>query len=102
MVIAPDVKAFLDYVNGVISDDAFVREIDDEIQRVKLLEEERVAYMTSEMKIEEARELAREEGENKLAKLIACLLNNGKTDDVESAVKDIDKRQQLYLQYGIS
>ena len=60
--VAPDVKAFLDYVNGVISDDAFVREIDDEILRVKEIEQERVKYMTYEMKLEEERELAREEG----------------------------------------
>lgn len=60
--VTPDVKAFLDYVNGVINDDAFVREIDDEILRVKAIEEERVKYMTYEMKIEEERELAREEG----------------------------------------
>ena len=70
--------------------------------------------MTYAMKIEEERELAeakgreegrkegRKEGENKLARLIACLLSNGKADDVETVVKDIDKRQQLYLQYGIS
>ena len=62
----------------------------------------RVKYMTYEMKLEEERELAREEGENKLARLISCLLSNGKADDVETAVKDINKRQQLYLQYGIS
>ena len=100
--VTPDVKAFLDYVNGVISDDAFVREIDDEILRVKEIEEERVRYMTYEMKLEEEREIALKEGENKLAKLISCLLSNGKADDVEKAVKDIDKRQQLYVQYGIS
>ena len=100
--VTPDVKAFLDYVNGVINDDAFVREIDDEILRVKAIEEERVKYMTYEMKIEEERELAREEGKIELAKLISCLLSNGKADDVEKAVKDIDKRQQLYVQYGIS
>ena len=58
--VAPDVKAFLDYVNGVISDDAFVREIDDEIVRVKQIEKERVGYMTYAMKIEEERELAEE------------------------------------------
>ncbi len=60
--VAPDVKAFLDYVNGVISDDAFVREIDNEIVRVKAIEEERVCYMTYEMKLEEERELAEEKG----------------------------------------
>ena len=108
--VTPDVKAFLDYVNGIISEDAFVREIDDEILRVKEIEQERVKYMTYAMKIEEERELAeakgreegREEGENKLARLISCLLSSGKADDVETAVKDRDKRQQLYLQYGIS
>ena len=60
--VAPDVKAFLDYVNGVINDDAFVREIDDEIVRVKQIEQERVGYMTYAMKIEEERELAEEKG----------------------------------------
>ncbi|MBQ9365056.1 MAG: hypothetical protein IJT82_04685 [Schwartzia sp.] len=60
--VAPDVKAFLDYVNGVLSDDAFVREIDDEIIRVKQIEQERVGYMTYAMKIEEERELAEEKG----------------------------------------
>ena len=50
----------------------------------------------------EGREEGRKEGENKLAKLISCLLSSGKADDVELAVKDIDKRQQLYVQYGIS
>ena len=60
--VAPDVKAFLDYVNGIISDDAFVREIDDEIVRVKQIEQERVSYMTYAMKIEEERELAEEKG----------------------------------------
>ena len=44
------------------SDDAFVREIDDEIVRVKQIEQERVGYMTYAMKIEEERELAEEKG----------------------------------------
>lgn len=104
--VTPDVKAFLNYVNGVFSNDAFVREIEDEIVRIKELQEERVKYMTYEMKIEEEREIAEEkgraEGENKLARLISCLLSSGKAADVEMAVNDIKKRQQLYMQYGIS
>ncbi len=100
--VTPDVKAFLDYVNGVISDDAFVREIDDEILRVKGIEEERVRYMTYEMKLEEERELALKEGENKLAKLISCLLDRGNVEEAKQVATDVDKRQQLYLQYGIS
>ena len=104
--VTPDVKAFLDYVNGVFSNDTFVQEIEDEIVRVKEMQEERVKYMTYEMKIEEERELAEEKGvekgENKLARLISCLLSSGNADDVEIAVKDINRRQQLYTHYGIS
>ncbi len=33
--VTPDVKAFLDYVEGVLSEDEFVREIDQEIQSLK-------------------------------------------------------------------
>lgn len=75
--VAPDVKAFLDYVNGVISDDAFVREIDDEIIRVKQIEQERVGYMTYAMKIEEERELAEEKGreEGRIEKTVSVVIN---------------------------
>lgn len=71
--VAPDVKAFLDYVNGVMSNDAFVREIDDEIHRVKEFEEERVGYMTYAMKIEEERELAEEKG--RIEKTVSVVIN---------------------------
>ena len=54
--VPPDVKAFLDYINGIMSDDDFVREIDEEIQKAKLLEHEEVSYMTLEMKLEEMHE----------------------------------------------
>ena len=68
--------------------------------------ETKVEYMTLMMELKqqrrEGREEGRKEGENKLAKLISCLLSSGKADDVELAVKDIDKREQLYVQYGIS
>ena len=75
--VASDVKAFLDYVNGVISDDAFVREIDEEIVRVKQIEQERVGYMTYAMKIEEERELAEEKGrkEGRLDKTVSVVTN---------------------------
>ena len=115
--VAPDVKAFLDYVNGVISDDAFVREIDDEILRVKKLEEERVAYMTYEMKIEEERELAaakgreegreegrkegRKEGEGRLLKLFDFLMANGKQDEIKQATQNPESLPGLYSKYGI-
>ena len=75
--VAPDVKAFLDYVNGVLSDDAFVREIDDEILRVKQIEQERVSYMTYAIKLEEERAEGRAEGriEGRLEKTVSVVIN---------------------------
>ena len=46
-------QAFLGYVDGVLSSDALVREIDDEIRKVKTEEGERVEYMTFAMKMRE-------------------------------------------------
>ena len=41
----------MQYVDGVLTADRFVQEIDDEIQRVKMIKGEAVGYMTYEMKI---------------------------------------------------
>ena len=49
--VSDTLKAFLGYVNGVLSSDALVQEIDDEIQKVKTEEGERVEYMTFAMKM---------------------------------------------------
>lgn len=60
--VTPDVKAFLDYVDGIISNDEFVQEIDQEIRDVKTIERERRSYMTYEMKMREEHNIGREEG----------------------------------------
>ena len=60
--VTDDVKAFLDYVDGVISNDEFVKEIDDEIKEVKKIKQERVSYMTFAMKMMEERKEGRKEG----------------------------------------
>ena len=68
--VPENVKAFLHYVNGVLSQDVFVQEIEQEIKSVKEVEQERVSYMTFEMRLrdewkvgwKEGREEGREEG----------------------------------------
>ena len=60
--VAPDMKAFLEYVDGKMVEDAFVQEIDQEIRSIKAQEQERVSYMTYAMKIQEERDEARAEG----------------------------------------
>ena len=47
-------KAFLDYMKGLPSADDFVNEIDGFIKEIKVKEEERVSYVTYEMKMREA------------------------------------------------
>lgn len=49
--IDTSIKAFLQYVDGVLTADRFVQEIDEEIQRVKMIEGEAMGYMTYEIKI---------------------------------------------------
>jgi predicted transposase/invertase (TIGR01784 family) len=57
-----DVANFLSYMNGTPSNDEFVQEIATTIQQLKMNEEERMNYMTFEMKLNEEREEGREEG----------------------------------------
>ena len=101
-----DIDSFLAYVDGKAAEGKFTKDVASEVNKVKQHNETKVEYMTLMMELKqqrrEGREEGRKEGENKLAKLISCLLSSGKADDVELAVKDIDKREQLYVQYGIS
>ena len=60
--VTPDMKAFLEYVDGKTVEDDFVKEIDCEINNIKGQEAERVSYMTYAMKIQEERDEARAEG----------------------------------------
>ena len=60
--VSPDVKAFLDYMNGLPVADDFIREIDNCINETKTNHEERVSYMTYEMKMREAHDDGRSEG----------------------------------------
>lgn len=55
-------KAFLQYVDGIVTDNELVQEIEEEIRKVKLEEGERVNYMTFAMKMLEERKEGRREG----------------------------------------
>ena len=60
--ITDTIKAFLRYIDGVVTDNSLVQEIEEEIQKVKLEEGERVNYMTFAMKMMEERKEGRAEG----------------------------------------
>ena len=60
--ITDTIKAFLRYVDGVVTDNSLVQEIEEEIRKVKLEEGERVNYMTFAMMMMEERKEGRAEG----------------------------------------
>ena len=71
------IKAFLDYVNGIVCNDPLVRAIDEEIRRIKEENEERVSYMTFAMKMMEERKEGFKEGKAEgLAEGLASSIRN--------------------------
>lgn len=64
--IHPDIKAFLRYLDGKMPQGNFVKEIDQEVIRVKRHEETRREYMTLYMEMEELKEEIRKETEKKV------------------------------------
>ena len=63
--VSPQLKAFLDYVAGTISDDSYVQEVDLAVRRAKANRKWRHEYMTLEMKERIVRRQAYAEGEAK-------------------------------------
>lgn len=76
--VPEDIKNFLNYINGVLSDDPFVQELDDTIRELKEEEEEKVGYMTFKMKMEEKYQEGMKEGleKGKISMIQSMLKNN--------------------------
>ena len=80
--VEPDVEAFLKYVDGISSDNEFVREIDKEVKHVKNDEEWRKAYMMSVIYDAEIREEAKqEERQHGINAMIDLLSEMGQTPE---------------------
>ena len=82
------IRAFLQYVDGVMSTDRFVQEIDEEIQKVKRIEGEAVSYMTYEMKMKEERK----EGMREVLQILPLLGMN-------LSLEEIAKRTGCTIEY---
>lgn len=65
--VSTDIKAFLDYMKGLQSSNDFVNELDALVKEIKSKEEERVSYMTYEMKIREAHDDGKKDGRIEMA-----------------------------------
>ena len=88
--VTPEVKNFLDYVDGLPVQDGFVDELRDLIGKLKTDEREKGNYMTFQMKIDEERAEARAEG---LAEGIRAMVSNMKELSIDRAraVKQVMK-----------
>ena len=89
------IKAFLDYVNGIVCNDPLVRAIDEEIRRIKEENEERVSYMTFAMKMMEERKEGFKEGK---AEGLAEGLAEGKTEGLASSICNVMKNMSVSLE----
>ena len=78
--VVDDIKAFLDYMKGLPTADDFVKEIDSFIKEIKVKEEERVSYMTYEMKMREAHDDGKEE--NRVETALEMLKDNMSIDKI--------------------
>ena len=90
-----DIAAFLDYVNGQAAKGTFAKNIEKEVQKLKEHKETRWEYMTLMMEMKKQRM----EGENRFADLVAAMLQDGRSKDIELATKDIAYRNELYHEY---
>ncbi|MBR4695068.1 MAG: hypothetical protein IKO94_03210 [Selenomonadaceae bacterium] len=103
--VTPEVKNFLDFVDGLPVKDPWIDEVQNLIAELKHMEKEKVDYMTYQIKIAEERAEAmakgRAEGEARLSRLIAHLIEIGKNDQILSVTQSPAIRNQLYEKYSI-
>ncbi|TGY96227.1 Rpn family recombination-promoting nuclease/putative transposase [Petralouisia muris] len=100
--VSPGLKAFLDYVAGKKPADPFVDELEEAVENARKNREWRHEYMTLLMRDQENREIGEKYGENKMAKLIMLLNEDGRLSDIVRVSQDEECRQEFYKEYHIS
>ena len=95
-----DLKAFMDYINGMLPDNDFVKTVDTRIGEIKQKEIERSFYMQYELRLREEREAGKLEGRQEtLVENIRLLIENGilTAEQAMQMLKVPEKEQDLYL-----
>ena len=82
-------------------DDVLVQQIEQEVERARKHEEWEVEYMTLFLRDQENREIGREEGQARMAKLVSILLQSGKTEEALRITQDEQFREECYQLYNI-
>ncbi|MBP3263242.1 Rpn family recombination-promoting nuclease/putative transposase [Pseudobutyrivibrio sp.] len=92
--IDPDVAAFLDYMNGKITNNGFITEIDDTIRSVKLDGTKEAGYMTFQMLLEEERDEAVEENRREI---IRGMLEHGISIETISSITKVPEKDVIAI-----
>lgn len=90
--------AFLDYLDGKITNDPFVQRIEERIHSVKQKEEEEREYMMFEMRLRQERLMAAKEAAQKAAKKARA---EGETQTWIASAKNLMKNLQLTAQQAV-
>jgi predicted transposase/invertase (TIGR01784 family) len=96
--VSPDVMAFHNYVDSIISNDDFVQEIDQEIKMVKTIEKERRSYMTYAMKLQEERKEGIKEG---ILTTVRSMLEDGLSVERVAKIAKLPEEQVMEIRAQI-
>ena len=103
--VSEELRAFLDYVAGKKTEDAYTKRLDKAVKEAKKNREWRHEYMTLLMRDQENLEKGREEGiaigEDLLLTLIRKLTEDKRFDDITKIQESDQYRQKLYREYHI-
>ncbi len=103
--VSGELKAFLEYVAGRPSEDAFVKKLNEAVEKAKKNREWRHEYMTLLMRDRENQKIGEKKGmakgEDRMAKLIMLLNQDGRLSDIVKVSQNKEYRQELYEEYHI-
>ena len=98
-------NSLLDYIVLGKADGDLPERVDERVREVIGSTEWRREYMLLEWRdqdnVEKGRKIGQAEGAEKLGKLIAALLAQGRIDDAAKAASDPDERERLAAEFGI-
>ncbi len=100
--VSKELRAFLDYVAGIESEDDFVQRVAEAVREAKKNREWRHEYMTLLMRDQENIEKGKSVGEEMMLMLIQKLVDNNRFDDISKIKENKEYRQKLYKEYNIS
>nr|WP_300858323.1 Rpn family recombination-promoting nuclease/putative transposase [uncultured Acetatifactor sp.] len=99
--VSDELEAFLDYMAGKKTKDAYVERLEEAVKEAKKNREWRHEYMTLLMRDQENVKIGEKRGEEKMLMLMERLIKDKRFDDIARIKVDNGYRQKLYLEYHI-